>query len=369
MADTDTPTDLPDADVVAQTAPASQPEPPKRSALPAVLGGALAAALGFGAAQFVPDGWPIQSTAALEATLATQTGALTAAQTEIARLDAALAAVAARPTPDAGLGDRIAALESRPAYDDAPLTARLTALEQALGAIAALPADGTAASPAAIAAQATALAALQAEVATLKGTTGHAADITAAAQAAAAQLAEAEARAAALRAQAEADAAATLARTGLRQIAVALESGGPYETALSALDGTDIPEVLRTNAATGLPTLADLQAGYAEPARAALNVALRTDMGDGWTDRVTSFLRSQTGARSTTPREGDDPDAVLSRAEAALSAGLVPDALALIAALPQGAQAEMVPWVATAQTFLAGRDALATLTAAMGVQE
>ena len=372
MADTDTAAELADADAIPEiTANAPPPPPPQRRSgvVPAVFGGAIAAALGFGAAQFVPGGWPVQSTATLEATLDTQKSALDDADARIAILSSALAELEARPAADTTLAGRVAALESRPAYDDTALTARIDAVEQSLSAIAALPADGSAASPAAIAAQAAALAALQAEVAALQGGAGNAADITAAADAAAAQLAEAAARAAELRASAEADAAQSLARTSLRQIAVALETGGPFETALSAFDPATVPDALTANAATGLPTLTDLQSTFPDAARTALDTALRADMGEGWGDRVTSFLRSQTGARSLSPRAGDDPDAVLSRAEAALSAGLVPDAMVLVAALPDVSQTAMAAWVASAQLYLDGQQALATLATTIGVQE
>jgi len=49
-----------------------------------------------------------------------------------------------------------------------------------------------------------------------------------------------------------------------------------------------------------------------------------------------------------TPREGDDPDAVLSRAEAALRDGRVDETLALIATLPAEGQAAMMDWGETA---------------------
>lgn len=368
MAATDEAIVTPDADpILDHAAEPIAPPPARRSRFfPAVVGGAVAAALGFGAAQFVPDGWPLQSTADLETRIAAQTAALSEAEAEIARLGAALVAVEARPAADPALADRVAALEAFPSPDDSRLEARMVALEQEFAAIAAMPADGSAASPAAIAAQSAAIAALQAEVAALKGSTGSAADITAAAEAAEAKLAEAEARAADLRAAAEADAAQSLARTSVRQIAVALETGGPFETALTAFDPAQVPDILAANALTGLPTVTDLQSNFPDAARAALDEALRADMGEGWSERVGSFLRSQTGARSTTPREGDDPDAVLSRAEAALAAGLVPDALALVADLPTVSQEAMANWVSSATLYLAGQEALDTLTAATG---
>jgi len=58
----------------------------------------------------------------------------------------------------------------------------------------------------------------------------------------------------------------------------------------------------------------------------------------------------QTGVRSLEPREGNDPDAVLSRAEAAVRAGDLGAALDEITALPDPGQAALADWAATAQT-------------------
>jgi hypothetical protein len=81
---------------------------------------------------------------------------------------------------------------------------------------------------------------------------------------------------------------------------------------------------------------------------------------------VGSFLRSQTGARSLTPREGDDPDAVLSRAEAILAEGRPADTLTELAALPPEGQAAMTEWSSRVQLHLAGLDALQALRTAVG---
>lgn len=355
---------FPEADVAAIPPAAPEPSPRRSVFLPLVFGGVLAAGAGFGLARFVPNGWPLQSTAALESALTTQSERLATAEQEVARLTTALAAIEARPAADPQLETRIAALEATPGFDPAPLMEKLTSLEQDLASITALPADGSAASSAA---QTAALAELRRELDALKaGAGGSAADITAASEAAAAQLAEAEARAADLRAAAEAEAAQSMARANLRQIAVALESGGPFATAIADFDPALVPPTFATHAATGLPTLTDLRSSFPDAARAALDAALRADMGDTWGDRVSSFLRSQTGARSLSPREGDDPDAVLSRIEAALAAGSVADAFALMPALPEVSQAAMAEWVASAQLHLDGQQALATLTAAVG---
>lgn len=72
-------------------------------------------------------------------------------------------------------------------------------------------------------------------------------------------------------------------------------------------------------------------------------------------------MTRQLGARSVTPREGDDPDAVLSRAEAAVVDGQLDAALAEIAALPETARAEMAGWEAAAAKRLSAMRAAETL--------
>ena len=80
MSDTDDLTSRKD-DQAVDAAPSPQDDTPKGEAKPTqrsggllalLLGGASAAGLGFGAAQFVPQGWPLASTAELERKLAEQ---------------------------------------------------------------------------------------------------------------------------------------------------------------------------------------------------------------------------------------------------------------------------------------------------------
>jgi hypothetical protein len=81
-------------------------------------------------------------------------------------------------------------------------------------------------------------------------------------------------------------------------------------------------------------------------------VALRETAGDGAVDRLTAFVQGQIGGRAVAPREGDDPDAILSRVQAAVSSGDLDTALAEISALPEGARAEMAAWIADAEPGL-----------------
>ena len=97
-----------------------------------------------------------------------------------------------------------------------------------------------------------------------------------------------------------------------------------------------------------------------------LDAALRANMGASWAERATSFLRTQTGARSLEPREGNAPDAILSRAEAALASGDLVVTLAEITTLPAEAQPALAEWRVIAETRLAAALAVADLAATIG---
>ncbi|SEL53190.1 Uncharacterized conserved protein [Roseovarius azorensis] len=155
----------------------------------------------------------------------------------------------------------------------------------------------------------------------------------------------------ALKAEAEASEAAardsaraTLRRAALTRILTALDSGNDFATALADLreTGVEVPAALADMAETGVPTQAMLTERFPDAARAALAEA-RLASGEE-TAGLGGFLKSQLGLRSLTPREGDDPDAVLSRAEAALGEGRLGDALAEIETLSEGARAALADW-------------------------
>jgi hypothetical protein len=115
-------------------------------------------------------------------------------------------------------------------------------------------------------------------------------------------------------------------------------------------------------AGDGVPSLAALVDAFPPAARDALDASIRATMGEGALDRVSAFLRVQTGARSLEPRAGDDPDAVLSRAEAALRAGDLETTLAELTALPEAGQAAMADWIQAARTRFEAVEAARALT-------
>lgn len=344
-----------------ETPPATEPRPTQvmvqsggggaRSFIGMVLGGIIAAGTGFGLARLMPDLLPVAGDNTLSQTVAAQAE-------ELAALREQIAALPAKPAPDPGVEARLAALEAAPQIDLSTLETRLATVETQIAALPSGTSTSTATDPAILAE----LAALKQQVATLGSGGTVPADVIAAAEAAEARLKQAEASASALAEEAMAAAAAARRSAALDRIAAALDSGAPFASAAAEL-GPDLPPALADHAASGLPTIADLRTSFEDAARRALEEALRANMGESWTDRVSNFLRSQTGLRSLTPREGDDPDAVLSRAEAALGQGRIADALAELEAMPEAGKPALSDWIAEAQVRNAAQDALSQLQA------
>lgn len=303
-----------------------------------LLGGALAAAAGYGVAQYVPNGWPMASVVTLQTQVSVLSDQVQTLQADLQKADARLASLETAPAPQSDAGQiaalelRLAALESKPM----PAGTDSAALDQLRAEVAAIKTNGA--------------AVMSAQVQ---------ADLDSKVQAT-------EAKLTAIEQSAQAQAAATLTRAALGQIAAALDSGAPYPSAIAALAGADIAVVLTDNASAGLPSLQALQASFPDSARTALEAALRANMGESWSERVGNFLRTQVGVRSLTPRDGPDPDAILSRAEAALTAGDVAQALAEIATLPTPAQDALSAWRVQAQLRLDAQAALAALLAKAG---
>ncbi|WP_151719023.1 COG4223 family protein [Gemmobacter serpentinus] len=300
-----------------------------------LLGGVAVAGLGYGLAVYgTQQGWTLPmlqkpASAAELSALHQQVETLTARLTELEARPAPAPAAAPDLTP---LEDRIAALEARPvteagpAVDLAPLQQRLNALEAEVSNL-----------------QPTDDAAIQSEIA--------------------AQIAS---RMDAVKAEAGALTAEAERRAAVIGLQAALTSGHGVTEAQAALEATGIPLPEPVTAYLADPvSLAGLQASFPDAARAALADARSAARADGSvTDRMAVFLLNQTGARSATPREGDDPDAVLSRAEAALAAGDLAAVMPLLSGLPEAAQPALADWQAQAGRLIAAQAALAQLTSA-----
>lgn len=157
---------------------------------------------------------------------------------------------------------------------------------------------------------------------------------------------------------------ATTRRASLETLLAAVKTGQAYADQLARVAELDLnpPQALTIFAQTGVPSLSSLQTGFPIYARKALDAARKVEAGETATARFGSFLRSQVGVRSLTPQEGEDADAILSRAEAALRAGDVVQTLKDIEVLPAEAQTELAPWVAEAEKRQSVLDAIADLS-------
>lgn len=326
---------------------------------PMVLGGAVAAGLGAGAMFYalprLPDGWrpaglttpaPTVDTAAVEAAAVKAAEAAAAAQVaaandQIVALTQQVEALKAAPVAAGGEG-----VPAGLVTDLQALKAQLEAQAQQLQQLAARPA----------AAGGEAMAGLQAEAQQIV------AQVREQAQAAQGQIAAAQDQAKALMAEAEAAAQRAQGQGALASLQAAMQTGAPVAAPVAALAeaGVAVPQQI---ASGEVPQLVALQADFPDAARAALAAVAAADAADqGVLDRVGSFLRVQTGARTVGgPREGTDPDAILSRAEAALGASDVAGALAEVATLPEPGQQAMADWTLRAQAWVAAQEAVAKI--------
>ena len=140
----------------------------------------------------------------------------------------------------------------------------------------------------------------------------------------------------------------------------AIEGGAPRDQALADLSsaGVEVPQLLTGD----IPRLDQLRAEFPAAAREGLRASIEaTATNGGAFSALGDFLRVQTGARSVEPRDGNDPDAVLSRANAAVEAGNIQGAMTEIAALPQPGQDAMAGWTDRAKTWVDANAALAAL--------
>ncbi|MCB2126758.1 MAG: hypothetical protein H6897_13185 [Rhodobacteraceae bacterium] len=375
--DTSAPEAKPEEEPSHQAPPQSESSRPRRGGLlPLVLGGAIAAGLGFGTALYVlPRYWvPEAPTAELDAlknSIAEQAARIDSLSTlieaansdaKVADLSAAVAALDAKSASGlADFGDMVAGLDSRVAS----AATRLDDVEARISALEKRPVAGGAASATALEAFGREMDTLRAQMAAQNSALSEArATLAEEANRAVESVRAAAAEAARIRTESEAAARRATARAALDRIDAALMAGGALDPALADLRdaGVAIPPPLAEQG-QGVPTLEALRTAFPDAARDALAASLKeTAAGDTW-ERLLAFLRTQSGARSLTPREGTDPDAILSRAEAALAAGDLAGSISEIGGLPAEGQARMTEWVALASRRISATEAAAALAA------
>lgn len=312
--------------------------------VPMLLGGVAAAAIGFGLARSgVLEGLPLPGLGAAQDQMADLSQRLETQGATISDLSGRLSALESAPEP--ALPE---VADPTPLIED--LSVQIGVLAQRIDALEARPATGSgAADPSTQAALELAQAELDQIRQAIDAQRGEIAALTdAAAQ---------EEEAAALTAR------GAMQRAALSRIQTALDTGTPYAEAVTDLrdSGLEVPQPLIQQADSGVATLPVLQAGFPDLARDALRAARQENGGTG----LSGFLESQLGLRSLEPREGGDPDAVLSRAEASLRTGALAEALVELDALPESAATILADWRAQAETRLAAIAAAQDLAQAL----
>ena len=259
---------------------------------------------------------------------------------------------------DAALSEVLASLGADLAGQIAEISARLTDMDARLSDVERLPTAEGEFTEGAVAAYEREVAALREEI------SAQQARMQALADDAAAQLQAVQDETAAAQADAEAAAREAAIRAAVARIETALGEGAPFGDALAELEAVGVaPDpALTAGASEGVPTLATLQEGFPDAARAALS-AVRDAGEAGEGAGIRGFLRNQLNVRSVAPREGEEPDAVLSRVQAAVTEGRLADALGELGALPDSAAAPLSVWAETAAQRVGATSALDTLLA------
>jgi len=371
--------------------PPAAPAPRRGGVFPLLLGGLIAGGIGYGAAWYLEQqqGPDIDmaaelaerdtAIAALEAQLAEAQSTASTLQDQIAALGegpdltplqeavdqaSANAAAAATATEELGqsltaqidaLDARLIDVEQRPQADGSLSSEAVAAYEREIAGLR----EDTAAAVEQISGRVETVErgfdTLSAEVSDrLDGFTGEIA----------ARFDDMAAQAEAIEEEAAAAAAADAARAALADVQSAVNEGAPFGPQLAALrdiGAVEVPAALADTAEEGVASLSALRDSYPEAARAALATVRAEETGGG----MGSFLQRQLNIRSVEPREGSTPDAVLSRAEAALTEGRLSAALDEVAALPEAAQSAMADWIATATARAEALAAVDTLTSTL----
>ncbi len=333
------PEPAPEPDVAASP----KPQPVERPSVfvPMLIGGLIAGAIGFGAARYMettqvapePSG-PSETEIALQQAVEAQTQELQTQTTQIAELVTQIGSLAEE---NAAKDQALQALQDQ--IDNLPTPAPVVLTD-----------DDDVILNEEVAA---ALAAQKDQIASLSS------ELQAMAAAAKAQMDAAAAEVENIAIQEQ----RAQARAAVSTIRAALETGAPFAELLPDIANvTDIPVALQDVAETGVPTLSTLQSSFGSAARDALSASRRAQAGETATDRMKLFFQDQLGTRSLVPREGDSPDAVLSRIEAAMKSGDLDAIEPLAQTLPETGQAALSEWTSRVNTRQSAAAAVQSLS-------
>lgn len=158
--------------------------------------------------------------------------------------------------------------------------------------------------------------------------------------------------------------ARALAVANLRNAAA---GDGPFLTELAILTEFGVPadqlQAIEAAARSGVPSVATLAAEFPDVASAILSADNAVDPEASFLERFWQNARSAVVIEPTTPVEGDDPPAIVSRMRAAIAEGDLAAALAEREALPEEALAVSEDWAGRAAERVALDQAIEALSA------
>ena len=334
----------------------------KAGFFPMLLGGVAVAVAGFGLSQYLgPNGWPFSDGAGFKAEISEklsdqeqQINALESQLTELSpRVDGVESGLGGFAEIQSSLGEIAGKSDALETTLNA-VEAQVSAMSERMIALEKRPMEA-AVSPATIAAYQAELdklvASVDAERAEMEKQRQEVADL-------AQRAVEAEQ-------SAQREALVSDLKIATASVISDLNAGRPFAASLEPLIASNIvsvPEALTSVADTGVPTQSDLLNDFPKAARKALATA-RASEDDGTRPSLTSYFAAQLGARSVKPRDGDDADAVLSRAEAAVANGDLEAAFKEIEGLSDDAKADMAEWMAAAKTRFDAVSAIQAISA------
>lgn len=155
----------------------------------------------------------------------------------------------------------------------------------------------------------------------------------------------------------------------LTDIAAALDSGAPFQTALTGLvevANVEAPAALSAIADSGTPSWTTLRNGFSDQAHKALRADTTANASEGVVGKFSAFLKTQVGTRSLERKEGDSTDAILSRVEDDLANRRLSAALNEADSLPEAPKTAIADWIANLSALSAAQTALDDLNTALG---
>ena len=125
-----------------------------------------------------------------------------------------------------------------------------------------------------------------------------------------------------------------------------IKSGRPFDKQIYKLpERIDLSEEFRRISTIGIIPIVELKSMFPQLARDTLSVIHKNTDETNAKKKFFIFLQGKFGARSLVPRQGNDPDAILSRVEAFIKEDNFNEALSLLSTIPESGMIIMAEWI------------------------